>query len=49
MFLGPFISIWLYQSQPSITIAFIAAAIPWVLQIPPILKLKETKITGVQS
>lgn len=49
MFLGPFISIWLYQSQPSITIAFIAAALPWVLQIPPILKLKETKITRVQS
>ena len=43
MFCGPFVSVWLYQSQPSIAIAFVVAAIPWVLQIPPILKLKETK------
>jgi DHA1 family multidrug resistance protein-like MFS transporter len=43
MFFGPFLSIWLYQSQPSIAIAFIAAALPWVFLIPPILRLKETK------
>jgi MFS family permease len=43
MFFGSFLSIWLYQSQPSIAIAFIAAALPWVFLIPPILRLKETK------
>lgn len=47
MFCGPFVSVWLYQSQPSIAIAFVVAAIPWVLQIPPILKLKETKTTSM--
>jgi hypothetical protein len=35
--------VWLYQSQPSVAIAFVASAVPWVLMIPPILKLKETK------
>jgi len=43
MFFGPFISVWLYQSQPNVAISFVASAIPWVLMIPPILKLKETK------
>lgn len=43
MFFSPFISVWLYQSQLSVAIAFIASAVPWVLMIPPILKLKETK------
>jgi MFS family permease len=49
MFFGPFISIWLYQSQPTVVIAFIAAAIPWILQIPPILRLKETKTASSPS
>lgn len=43
MFFGPFISIWLYQSPANVAIAFIASAVPWIVQIPPILKLKETK------
>jgi MFS family permease len=42
-FFGPFISTWLWQTQPWVAVPFIVAAIPWVLQIPPILKLKETK------
>lgn len=46
MFFGPFLSIWLYQSQPSPTLAFVVAAIPWVLSIPPILKLKETTVVS---
>jgi len=49
MFFGPFMSIFLYQSQPSIAIAFITAALPWVLQIPPILRLKETKVASTRS
>jgi DHA1 family multidrug resistance protein-like MFS transporter len=47
MFCGPFVSVWLYQSQPSAAFAFVVAAIPWILQIPPILKLKETKTTSM--
>jgi DHA1 family multidrug resistance protein-like MFS transporter len=47
MFFGPFLSIWLYQSQPSATLAFVVAAIPWVLSIPPILKLKETRVVSI--
>lgn len=43
MFFGPFISIWLYQSQPTVAVAFVVASIPWFLQVPFILKLKETK------
>lgn len=43
MFIGPFVSTWLYESQPWIVLPFIVAAVPWALQIPPILKLKETK------
>ncbi|HVO85989.1 MAG TPA: MFS transporter [Candidatus Eisenbacteria bacterium] len=43
MFFGPFLSIWLYQSQPTAILAFVVAAIPWILSVPPILKLKETK------
>lgn len=43
MFFGPFLSVWLYQSQPNVAVVFVAATIPWVLQIPPILKLNETK------
>jgi MFS family permease len=41
MFIGPFFGIWLYQSN--IVLAFGVAALSWVVQIPPILKLKETK------
>jgi MFS family permease len=49
MFFGPFLSIWLYESQPSIAIAFVVAAIPWVLQLPLILKMKETKTCTLRS
>jgi MFS family permease len=43
MFFAPFISVWLYLSQPNVAVAFAWAAFPWALQIPPILILKETK------
>ena len=43
MFIGPLLSTWLYQSQSNIVIPFAAATLPWILQIPLILKLKETK------
>lgn len=42
-FFGPFISTWLWQTQTWIAVPFIVAAVPWILQIPPILKLMETK------
>lgn len=42
-FFGPFLSTWLWQTQAWVAVPFIVAAIPWVLQIPPILKLVETK------
>jgi MFS family permease len=44
MSFSPFISVWLYLSQPNVAVAFVWAAVPWVLMIPPILMLKETKI-----
>jgi MFS family permease len=43
MFFSPFISVWLYVSQPNVAVAFAWAAVPWVLMVPPILMLKETK------
>lgn len=42
-FFGPFISTWLWQTQTWIAVPFIVAAVPWILQIPPILNLMETK------
>ena len=42
-FLGPFLSTWLWQAQVWVAVPFIVAAIPWFLQVPPILKLIETK------
>jgi len=42
-FFGPFISTWLWQTQTWVAVPFIVAAIPWILQVPPILKLMETK------
>jgi MFS family permease len=42
-FFGPFISTWLWATQAWVAVPFIVAAVPWILQIPPILKLKETK------
>jgi DHA1 family multidrug resistance protein-like MFS transporter len=42
-FFGPFVSTWLWQTQAWVAVPFIVAAIPWVLQVPPILKLAETK------
>jgi MFS family permease len=42
-FIGPFISTWLWQTQTWIAVPFIIAALPWIIQIPPLLKLKETK------
>jgi MFS family permease len=46
-FFGPFISTWLWATQAWIAVPFIVAAVPWILQIPPILKLKETKTVEV--
>jgi MFS family permease len=43
-FFGPFISTWLWETQAWVAVPFIVAALPWVMQIPPILKLRETKI-----
>lgn len=43
MFIGPFLSTGLYQSQPNIVLPFVATTMPWILQIPLILKLRETK------
>jgi len=42
-FVGPFLSTWLWQTQAYVAVPFIVAAIPWVLQVPPILRLVETK------
>jgi DHA1 family multidrug resistance protein-like MFS transporter len=42
-FFGPFVSTWLWQTQTWIAVPFIVAAVPWILQVPPILKLMETK------
>jgi DHA1 family multidrug resistance protein-like MFS transporter len=42
-FLGPFVSTWLWQTQAWVAVPFIVAAVPWVLQVPPILELVETK------
>lgn len=42
-FFGPFISTWLWETQSWVAVPFIVAALPWLLQIPPILKLRETK------
>jgi len=43
MFIGPFLATWLYESQPNIVLPFVAITIPWILQTPLILWLKETK------
>ena len=43
MVMGPVLSTWLYYSQPNIILPFAAVTIPSILQIPLILKLKETK------
>ncbi|HVP15981.1 MAG TPA: MFS transporter [candidate division Zixibacteria bacterium] len=48
-FFGPFISTWLWQTQAWVAVPFIVAAAPWVLQVPPILKLVETKTRGTRS
>jgi DHA1 family multidrug resistance protein-like MFS transporter len=42
-FFGPFVSTWLWQTQTWVAVPFIVAAVPWILQVPPILKLVETK------
>ncbi len=42
-FFGPFITTWLWTTQVYVLVPFVIAAVPWILQIPPILKLKETK------
>jgi len=44
MFIGPQLSTWIYESQPNIVLPFIAAALPWIFQVPLILRLRETKI-----
>jgi MFS family permease len=43
LFIGPQLSNWIYESQGNIVLAFFATAMPWILQTPLILKLKETK------
>lgn len=43
LFIGPLLSNWIFQSQSNIVLPFIAAALPWILQTPLILILKETK------
>lgn len=43
MFLGPFISTWLWQTQTWVAIPFTVAIVPWIVQVPLILKLVETK------
>ncbi len=43
MFIGSPLSTWIYESQFSVVIPFIATSMPWIFQIPLILKLKETK------
>ncbi len=48
-FFGPFISTWLWETQSLVVVPFFVAAIPWILQIPPILKLKETKSESPQG
>jgi MFS family permease len=45
MFFGPLLSTWIYESQPNIIVPFAAAILPWILMIPLILKLKETRAT----
>jgi DHA1 family multidrug resistance protein-like MFS transporter len=42
-FLGPLISTWLWETQAWVAVPFIVAALSWLMQIPPILKLRETK------
>jgi MFS family permease len=42
-FFGPFLATWLFQTQAWVAIPFIVAAVPWFVQVPPILKLAETK------
>ncbi|MGD0159758.1 MAG: MFS transporter [Candidatus Bathyarchaeia archaeon] len=42
-FFGPFLATWLFQTQAWVAVPFIVAAVPWVVQVPPILKLAETK------
>lgn len=43
MFIGPQLSNWIYETQGNIVLPFIATALPWILQTPLILKLRETK------
>jgi DHA1 family tetracycline resistance protein-like MFS transporter len=45
LFLGAPLVTWIYESQSSIVVSFIAASIPWIVQVPLFLKLKETKET----
>jgi DHA1 family multidrug resistance protein-like MFS transporter len=43
MFIGPFISTWLWQTQTQAAVPFTVAILPWMVQVPLILKLVETK------
>jgi len=43
MFFGPLLSMRLYESQANIAIPFLVTSFFWIVQIPLILKLKETK------
>jgi DHA1 family tetracycline resistance protein-like MFS transporter len=43
LFIGPLLSTWIYESQGDIVLAFLVTTLPWILQTPLILMLKETK------
>ena len=43
MFFGPFISTWLWQTQALVSVPFTVAAVTWIIQIPLIMKIVETK------
>lgn len=43
LFIGAPLITWIYESGSNIVVSFVAASIPWIVQVPLILKLKETK------
>jgi DHA1 family multidrug resistance protein-like MFS transporter len=45
LFFGAPLLTWIYESQFNIVVSFVATSIPWIVQVPLILKLKETKET----
>ena len=43
LFIGPLLSNWIFESQGDIVLPFLLTTLPWILQTPLILILKETK------